>query len=129
MDNVVLSLEERRKFALQYLESVLRLFCPKRLGNLSRNAITIINDSQILIGNEIVDYAQATNEKWEDERWHGKKNPNEGWVDNALEAAKPMLVNIFSGDISEEEIQDIIKSNDEKFEKQFKDLGNFYENN
>lgn len=31
-------------------------------------------------GGTMVDYAPYTDLKWEHPRWHGKQNPNEGWI-------------------------------------------------
>ncbi len=128
MTNTTLSLQDRTAYALKYLCDVLKLYCPIRTGNLSKNGILIINDTTIGIGGEVAPYAVYTNEKWEDECWGGKKNPNEGWIQNAINAAMPMITNIFGGELSEEEIKGLIKQSENEFDEQFKSLGNQYLN-
>lgn len=65
------------------------LIVPRDTGNLARNGIRyeIKDDAFILYVDEaIAPYMPYTNEPWTAERWHGKKNPNEGWWDDFADA-------------------------------------------
>lgn len=46
-----------------------------------------IEGNRVVIGNEDVNYAVYTNEKWISEKWKGAINPNEGWVDRIVKQA------------------------------------------
>lgn len=58
---------------------------PIRTGNLRFNSIKrktfSENDVHIYVNQKIAPYMVYTNEPWISPRWHGKKNPNEGWFD------------------------------------------------
>ena len=100
-----ISLEQRKQYALEYLKDVLKVFAPKDTTNLAVNGIRIASNDYILIGGEIAPYAVYTNEAWMSDKWNGRRNPNEGWINRAIESALPMLVNIMGGSISQEEIE------------------------
>lgn len=88
--------------AITYLHSVLKLRAPYDTGNLALNSIRIAQDGlgfKILIGGEIAPYAPITNAKW-----ISGNNPNEGWIQKAINEALPKIKEIFSGDLTEEEI-------------------------
>lgn len=108
-----MTLQEKLEQASKYLQSVLKLFAPKDTGNLSLNAIRLSqvapNEWQIIIGGEIAPYAVYTNEKWQSQKWQGKRNPNEGWVERAIESAKPNLNLILGGKITISELDTLIK--------------------
>ena len=107
-----MTLQDKIEQASRYLQSVLKLFAPKDTGNLSLNAIRLVqvnpSEWQIIIGGEIAPYAVYTNEKWQSARWSGKRNPNEGWVNRAIESAKPNLNLIMSGKISVSDIDKLV---------------------
>lgn len=68
---------------------ILRQHSPVRTGNLRYNATNaerITTDTvSVYIDGDIAPYAPYTNETWISPKWNGKKNPNEGWVDRAVE--------------------------------------------
>jgi hypothetical protein len=107
-----MTFNEKLEQASKYLQQVLKVFAPKDTGNLSLNAIRVVqvepNKWQIIIGGEIAPYAVYTNAEWVAERWAGKRNPNEGWVNRAIESAKPVLISILSGAITLTEIDNAI---------------------
>lgn len=89
------------------LETTCRIYAPKDTGNLSINAIKSVYEDgmwQVVIGGELAPYAVYTNEAWISEKWKGAQNPNEGWIQNAIEAVRPAIIGIFEGTYTEEEI-------------------------
>lgn len=119
--NVALTFEQRKAFALEYLKDVLKVFAPKDTTNLSVNGIRIADSDYILIGGEVAPYAVYTNESWTSGKWNGRKNPNEGWINRAIESALPMIVNIMGGSVSEEEIQSLIANEVSAFDYQIQE--------
>jgi hypothetical protein len=107
-----MTLNEKLEQASKYLQQVLKVFAPKDTGNLSLNAIRIVQVApskyQIIIGGEIAPYAVYTNAEWQSQRWAGKVNPNQGWVNRAIDNAKPVLMSILSGAITLDEIDSAI---------------------
>jgi hypothetical protein len=107
-----MTLNEKLEQASKYLQQVLKVFAPKDTGNLSLNAIRIVQVApskyQIIIGGEIAPYAVYTNAEWVAQRWAGKVNPNQGWVNRAIDNAKPVLMSILSGAITLTEIDSAI---------------------
>jgi hypothetical protein len=107
-----MTLNEKLEQASKYLQQVLKVFAPKDTGNLSLNAIRIVQVApskyQIIIGGEIAPYAVYTNSEWVAQRWAGKVNPNQGWVNRAIDNAKPVLMSILSGAITLDEIDSAI---------------------
>ena len=82
-----------------------RNVCPYDTGNM-HNTIRVEavspTEVRVIIGGDLAPYAPYTNEPWISERWRGKKNPNEGWIDNAVETfvqktAKQLRGNIERG--------------------------------
>ena len=62
-------------------------FAPYRTGYLKNNAIELIeieNGFEISISDRVVNYVPYTNEQWTHPRWKGKKNPNEGWIEEGF---------------------------------------------
>lgn len=89
------------------LETSCRIYAPKDTGNLSINAIKSVYEDgmwQVVIGGELAPYAVYTNEAWISEKWKGAQNPNEGWIQNAIEVVRPAIIGIFEGTYAEEEI-------------------------
>lgn len=104
-----ISVEDRKRFALEYLKVSLQLSAPFDTGNLMLNGIRIdLNQQAIIIGGEIADYAVYTNEPWIDEKWNGRSNPNEGWIQKGVQQAQQGIFNIFGGVYSQQEIEDIM---------------------
>ena len=54
----------------------------KSTGNLAFNGIRIeatTSEIVVYVDENIAPYMPYTNEPWLSQRWHGAKNPNEGW--------------------------------------------------
>lgn len=64
-----------------------RYRAPKKTGNLSETVGGENKDGvrKVWVGGARAPYMKFTNEKWVSPRWHGKKNPNERWFQNAVE--------------------------------------------
>ena len=75
----VLTVDKRRE----------RRVVPIDTGNLRYNATSYKSTGElmcrILVDGAVAPYAVYTNEPWLSPRWHGKKNPNEGWVKGGVE--------------------------------------------
>lgn len=101
----------REEQALILLQSFLQAAAPYREGHLV-NSIKISSEYDklfIIIGGEPAPYAAFTNEPWSSLNWHGRKNPNEGWVERAIKAATPALQKMLSGAMTKEEYDKILK--------------------
>lgn len=76
---------------------------PVDTGNLKENAIRIVqsgeNEYQIIVDSKIAPYAVYTNEKWVAARWNGKQNPNEKWIDAAVDNIAQMIASYFGGSL------------------------------
>lgn len=90
--------------ACRVLKQVLQARAPFDSGNLFRNGIRIV-ENKVIVGGEIAPYAVFTNEPWTSEKWHGKKNPNEGWVQRAIEEALPLVQRVLGGRATEEDVK------------------------
>jgi hypothetical protein len=98
--------EDFKKVCEQILKDI-KAYAPKDTGNLAYNAIKMkmpnahtceiyISGNSIKLANSaygsyfkygVAPYAPFTIEKWISPKWGGRKNPNEGWWQNALENA------------------------------------------
>lgn len=95
--------------ACRILKSVLQARAPYDTGNLAMNSIRIDqNRGRVIVGGEIADYAVYTNEPWMSDKWNGKQNPNEGWINKSIEEAVPIIQRVLSGRASEKEVNDIL---------------------
>jgi hypothetical protein len=121
-----MTLQEKLEQASKYLQGILKIFAPKDTGNLSLNAIRLVqvtpNEWQIIIGGEIAPYAVYTNEKWQAQRWAGKRNPNEGWVSRAIESATPNLMLILGGKITISDIDKLLLDQQSALQEQLNEL-------
>jgi len=110
----MLSYEQRLEQAADYLIVVLTLRCPNiffRGSNVLRSTIRKAwenGKTLIVIGGEIAPYAVYTNEPWLSPKWNGKENPNLYWIQSAIEEARPVLVAMLSGTISQEEYNQMV---------------------
>ena len=77
--------------ACNILKLVLQARAPYDTGNLALNSIRIVQNS-VIIGGEIADYAIYTNEPW-----NKGTNPNQGWVQDAIKEAVPLIQGVLSG--------------------------------
>lgn len=64
---------------------------PIRTGNLRYNSIkgeamqfASFSVGKVYIDEDIAPYMPYTNEPWISPKWHGKKNPNEGWFGDSM---------------------------------------------
>lgn len=68
---------------------IFQAIVPIDTGNLRYNATnydsTGERSCEFIVDGKIAPYAVYTNEPWLSPRWHGLKNPNEGWVQGGLE--------------------------------------------
>lgn len=85
--------------ACNLLKLVLQARAPYDTGNLAINSIRVVGNA-VYIGGEIADYAIYTNEPW-----RKGKNPNEGWVERAIEEAKPLIQRALSGRATLEDVE------------------------
>lgn len=110
---------KRLYLAQDIILSHLRVYCPIDTGALSASITSDNNTFVITIGDEDVQYAPFTNESWDnfDPPLKGHKNPNEGWIDRALQSALPVVDQMLSGAITEDEAQELVKANNEQYEK------------
>lgn len=99
----------------------LRVYCPVRTGNLAATITPDNNSLVITIGDENVQYAPFTNESWDNfaPPLKGHKNPNEGWINKALDAALPIVDKFFAGSVTEEEAKEIVKANNSIWQAKF----------
>lgn len=93
---------DKQYFNRVFLEAVdqLRNVAPKDTGNLAFNAIKYkwVAENKFVIYVDVGDiktiktrikglapYMPFTNEEWISPNWHGKKNPNQNWWNDAME--------------------------------------------
>ena len=105
--------------ACRILKQVLQARAPYDTGNLAMNSIRIDrNRGCVLIGGEeIAPYAPITNEPWIADKWQGKQNPNEGWVQKAIEEALPIIQRVLSGKATDEDVRAARKQYKEIYEE------------
>lgn len=99
--------------------SVLKVNCPFKTGNLSKSINAENERLFITIGDENVQYAPYTNESWDNFKppLKGHKNPNEGWIERALDIAVPIVDRLLQGSITEAEAREIVNSNNAIWQK------------
>ena len=71
-------------------------------GNMAFNAFKIEfrgMTCRAWIDEDIAPYVFYTNEPWTAARWHGKKNPNEGWWDRAVKDFVDKVAEYLDGDV------------------------------
>jgi hypothetical protein len=105
-----MKLQDRMFLASQYLQRTLQMYAPIDTGNLMLHGILpaeMLNPFvyEVIIGGGVVNYAVITNEMWE-----GRTNPNQGWVERAIEYALPMIKQIVFGQISIEDVNELLLS-------------------
>ena len=94
--------------ACRILKQVLQARAPYKTGNLALNSIRIVGN-KVVIGGEIAPYAAFTNEPWESERSNGKMNPNERWIQRAIEEALPLIQRVLNGQASDADVKAAIR--------------------
>lgn len=79
-----------RKYVNTFADLFRRL-APRDTGNLAFNSIKVIftSDSRavVYVDEKIAPYMPFTDRPWLSPKWKGKKNPNEGWFERAVEEA------------------------------------------
>lgn len=85
---------------------IFRSIVPIDTGNMRYNATNYMNmgglSCQIKVDANIAPYAVYTNAPWISPRWHGKKNPNEGWVEGGVELIAMYLAQSLGGRVIKE---------------------------
>ena len=112
----MLTYAQRIEQAVDYLLLWLQIRAPKDTGNLALNGIRKAYDPEtqtalIVIGGEVAPYAIYTNEARIDDRWNGAQNPNQGWIQFAIEEARPVLIMILSGTMTQEDVDALNRIN------------------
>lgn len=101
------------KVAAEFLKSCLQAYAPYDTGNLALNSIRIMYDSNgeifVAVGGEIAPYAVYTNERWTAQRWNGNTNPNEGWIENAIEEALPLIKQYLTKELSQKDFDQYLE--------------------
>ena len=111
---------DRLDRATRYLQMLLKVNCPKDTTNLSRNInIQYVEEgkARIVIGNENADYAVYTNMPWED-----GVNPNQGWVEATIAQATPIIQQLLSGEISQEEFERLYGKYEFEYDSQVQEI-------
>lgn len=84
------------------LVNSLRNGTPIKTGNLRYNAVKYESASygewRIFVDVEIAPYMPYTNEPWTSPKWHGLKNPNEGWWQRETERILTELAGYMDGE-------------------------------
>ena len=82
---------------------ILKASAPYDTGNLRNNAINIkwlAEDTiEIKADAAIAPYVVYTEEPWKAPRWHGKKNPNEGWFRDAVDLIVEYIAENLGGEV------------------------------
>ena len=81
----------------------LRKLAPYDTGNLANHAITIefpqSDTCVIYVDESIAPYMPYTTEPWLSPKWHGKKNPNEGWWQTAVDTVAKQVAKRIKGEL------------------------------
>lgn len=90
-------------FCFRFLE-LFKEKSPYKTGNLRLNAIRFeyvdAKTFKVYINDVIAPYVYYTNEKWVSPRWNGRQNPNEGWVERAIEETLEELAREYKGKVT-----------------------------
>lgn len=101
------------KVAAEFLKSCLQAYAPYDTGNLALNSIRVLYDTNgdvfVAIGGEIAPYAVYTNEKWVSDKWNGKSNPNENWIENAIDEALPLIKDYLLREMSQQDFDQYLE--------------------
>ena len=85
------------------LVDIVKSVAPVDKGNLKNYGVTyafLDNDTfEIKIDLGKAPYMPYTNEPWIAKRWNGKKNPNEGWWQKAVEKVVQGLASAIGGEV------------------------------
>ena len=86
------------------LVPILKSKSPIDTGNLRYNGIRyeFKNESvfEIYVDEAIAPYIFYTNEPWISPKWHGKKNPNEGWWQKSADSLARQVAQMLGGELT-----------------------------
>lgn len=124
----MLSYFDRLEQTADFLVLWLQVKAPKKSFNLTVNGIKKAYDELtgypiIVIGGESAPYAIYTNEPWIANRWNGKQNPNQEWIQNAIIEVIPTIQAIMSGIITQEDYTRITGTSNMLLNNQFENAG------
>lgn len=75
---------------------------PRKTGNMAIDALQYSVENDVLdieVKDSIAPYVPYTNEPWLSDKWHGKKNPNEGWWQRFVDEFTNRLATRLKGEI------------------------------
>lgn len=129
----MLSYFDRLEQTADFLVLWLQVKAPKKSFNLTINGIKKAYDELtgypiIVIGGESAPYAIYTNEPWIANRWNGKQNPNQEWIQNAIIEVIPTIQAIMSGIITQEDYTRITGTSEMMLNNQFQNTAIQYTN-
>lgn len=85
---------------------IFRSIVPIDTGNMRYNATSYKSTGELtcrfFVDGVIAPYAGITNGPWLSPRWHGLKNPNEGWVQGGVELIAMYLAQSLGGRVIKE---------------------------
>lgn len=97
--------EEFKQVCLEAVEDI-RGYAPYDTGNLRYNAIRVEfpspQECRIYVDESIAPYMPFTNEPWVSPKWNGKKNPNEGWWQDAVDYIAETIAEKLKGTVYEQ---------------------------
>ena len=88
--------------AISVVEDMRGEYVPRDTGNMAYDALEYYmegNDLIVRVNPDIAPYVPYTNEPWVSPKWHGKKNPNEGWWQRFCEEFAKRLAKAIRGTI------------------------------
>lgn len=80
--------QEIVRAAASTVEEMRAAYVPHLTGNMANNALNYREEADavlVYVDDSIAPYFPYTEYPWLSPRWHGKKNPNEGWVERFQE--------------------------------------------
>lgn len=93
--------QEVINIAISIVEEMRNECVPRDTGNMAFNALSYNAEKDLLditINDDIAPYVPYTNEPWLSPKWHGKKNPNEGWWQRFVEEFTNRLTTRLKGE-------------------------------
>jgi len=94
--------QEVVNIAVSIVEEMRKDWVPRDTGNMADNSLKYKikgNYMVIYFDSKVAPYVPYTNEPWISDKWHGKKNPNEGWWDRFAEEFTNRLTGKLGGKI------------------------------
>lgn len=94
--------QQAANIAISIVEEMRDEYVPRDTGNMAYMALRYEVQNNILaiyIDPNIAPYVPYTNEPWISQKWHNKKNPNEGWWDRFATEFARRLAKRLKGEI------------------------------